>query len=86
MPIQMLMMMMVTRAQVPFVQKGRGLVIYPHCIRKLLIRPSVVNILETYKRLTNYGIAMVITRMVRHIFLSRIPFLLIMMATSMPRK
>ena len=86
MPIHTLMAMTVIRAQVGSSQKGRALVIQPRSISMPFMMPFLANILLTYRSEMNWGMAMVVTRMVRHTFFSRMPFLLIIMATAMPRK
>ena len=85
-PIQMLITMTVIRAQVGSSQKGSALSIQPRLISVPFRMPSLANILLTYSREMNWGMAMVITRMVRHSFLALMPFLLMAMATNMPRK
>ena len=84
MPTHMLITITVQRAQVGSVRKGSGWLIQPSFCSRTFTTPVSVSILETSIRLTNWGIAMVITKMVRHIFLNRMPFLLIMMARMMP--
>ena len=67
-------------------KKSMASEIHPMSSRKPLIMPFLANILETYSREINWGMAMVSTRIVRHPFLNLMPFLLIAMATNMPRK
>ena len=55
-------------------------------INSLPSTPESSNRRETYRSETNCGIAMVITSTVLQNFLILIPFLLIMMATNIPRK
>ena len=86
MPIQILMMMTMIRARVGSPKKSMPSLIQPMLFRKPLKMPFLANILDTYSREMNWGMAMVSTRMVRQPFLKRMPFLLMAMATSMPRK
>ena len=74
------------RADIGLSQNGIACWIQPHLSSRPLTRPSLANILPTYSRDTNCGTAMVMTRIVRQSFFSLMPFLLIMMATAMPRK
>ena len=82
----MLITMTMILASVGSSQKGMALSIQPQSISRPFTMPFLANILETYSREMNCGMAMVSTRMVRHTFLILMPFLLIIIATNMPRK
>ena len=82
----MLMMITMIRARVGFPQKSIAWFMMPRSNSKPLKRPFFANIFETYSREINCGMAMVMIRTVRHSFFSLMPFLLIIMATRIPRK
>ena len=86
MPIQILITMTMTLARFGVPQKSMFCLMSPRDLRAPLTRPFRSNILDTYSREMNWGMAMVRIRMVRHIFFRWMPFLLIIMATKMPRK
>ena len=90
MPIQILMMMTMTRASTGLLPPRKSIAcagsMMPRSIRKPLIRPFRLNILEMYNREMNCGIAIVMMRIVLQTFFKWMPFLLIAIATRMPRK
>ena len=86
MPIQILMIMTMIRASVGMPQKSTACFRIPRSNRKPLNRPFNVNILLTYNSEMNCGIAIVMIRMVLQTFLRWMPFLLIIIATPIPRK